>query len=387
MLVPLSSPDLTELEKAAVANVLDTQQLSLGPRLPDFEQSLAAVAGTRFAVAVNSGTSALHLCIRGFGIGPGDEVITTPFSFVASANCILFERAKPIFVDVDPRTFNIDPSAVESAITPRTKALLPVHVFGIPCPLDPLMKIAGDNDLVMIEDSCEAIGATYKGRPVGGIGHAGTFAFYPNKQVTTGEGGALVTNDARLAAMSRSLRNQGRGEDGEWLSHERLGFNYRLSDINCALGTAQLRRLTAILEKRRTVAAIYNNGLHELEEIAPPLLEVQDSTISWFVYVVTLRSEFGGRRERDAILKHLSARGVGCSNYFAPIHLQRFYREQFGYREGQFPIAESVSERTIALPFYNRLSEGEISLVIRELKAAVASVCSGRFQAVGSSTA
>jgi len=373
MRVRLSSPDVNESDKAAVMEVLNSSALSLGPKLPEFEQMAAEVAGTRHAIAVNSGTSGLHLCVKAAGLGDGDEVITTPFSFIASANCILYERATPVFVDIDPETYNLDPKLVERAITSRTKAILPVHVFGRPCNMRALQRIAVKHGLTIIEDSCEAIGASYRGKPVGSLGDAGVFAFYPNKQITTGEGGVVVTNSDDIARQCRSMRNQGRSDGAEWLEHDVLGYNYRLSDINCALGISQLARLTEVLEARRRNAAAYHQLVSDIPGVIPPTAREPQCSISWFVYVVRLTDDCG-RETRDEVLAFLRARGVECKNYFPPIHLQPLYRDRFRYSEGAFPITEHVAERTIALPFFTRLSEGQIEYVCSSLKAAVTSV-------------
>ena len=384
MHVPLSSPDLTEADKTAVLGVLNSRRLSLGPKLMEFEEAAAGIAGTRFAVAVNSGTSGLHLCVRSAGVGAGDEVITTPFSFVASANSILFEKATPVFVDIDPITYNIAPDQIEAAITPRTRAILPVHVFGRPCDMRAILNIARRHQLSVIEDSCEAIGARYCGKRIGSFGQSGVFAFYPNKQITTGEGGVIVTDDERVARQCRSLRNQGRSEDSSWLEHEQLGFSYRLSEINCALGIPQLARIDEIVARRARVARLYNEALREMTEVVPPTLEEADCEISWFVYVIRLTAEFN-RSDRDQILKELRAQGVECRNYFPPIHLQPAYRSQFGYRPGMFPVTEQWADRTIALPFFNRLSEDQIGYVTAALRSAIGAVRAARaaVQAVG----
>ena len=371
MQIPLSQPDINEADRSAVMDVLNSNVLSLGPKVPEFEQAAAAAAGSKHAVAVSSGTSALHLCVKAAGIGDGDEVITTPFSFVASSNCILFEGAKPVFVDIDPITYNIDPDAIASAITPATKAIVPVHVFGRPCAIAEIQVMAQKRGLRIIEDSCEAIGATYHGKAVGSFGQTGVFAFYPNKQVTTGEGGVVVTDDSSVAAQCRSWRNQGRSDDGAWLEHETLGYNYRLSDIHCALGISQFSRLAEILAARARVARHYNEGLKDVAGIIPPRIYEPHASISWFVYVVRLEDSFT-REHRDQVLAHLKRSGVGCRDYFSPIHLQPFYVERYGYRKGDFPVTEFVSERTIALPFYNRLSEGEIDYVCEMLRGAIA---------------
>lgn len=372
--IPLSQPDISSRERSYVAQVLQTPQLSLGPKIPQFEQAVAQRVGLAHAVAVNSGTSALHLIVRSLGIGEGDEVVTTPFSFIASSNCLLFERARPVFVDVDERTGNIDPARIEPAITTRTKALLVVDVFGQPADYDAIEPIARRHGLPIIEDSCEALGATYRDKPAGSFGVAGCFAFYPNKQITTGEGGVIVTDDARLAELCRSMRNQGRDTSaGGWLSHVRLGYNYRMCDIQAALGLAQMERLDKFLAARAKVAASYNDRLAPL--VASHGIElpgcVQGSRISWFVYVIRL-AKGSTVEQRDAVLARLQQKGVGCNNYFAPIHLQPFYREMFGYRPGDFAVCESLGARGIALPFFNKLTSVQIDRVAEVLDEALA---------------
>ncbi len=364
-LIPLARPDITDLERSYVMNVLETPYLSLGPRLPEFEMRLASFAGVKHAVAVNSGTSALHLIVKAMGIGEGDEVITSPFSFIASSNCVLFERARPVFVDIEPVTLNIDCSLVEKAITPRTKAILAVDVFGHPAQWDQLSKLAEVNGLSLIEDSAEAFGSEYHGRKCGSFGNAAIFAFYPNKQITTGEGGAVLTQDDFIADLCRSMRNQGRSTDDGWLRHSCLGYNFRLSEMNCALGIAQLERFEEILRAREKVARLYNERLEGLKQVR--VLQVApDVNLSYFVYVIRLGSSYTPE-DRDRILSELRAAGIGCGDYFTPIHLQPVYRA-LGYREGDFPVTEFVAGRTIALPFYNGLGEREIDYVIAQLK-------------------
>jgi perosamine synthetase len=365
--IPLSSPDISAEDRERVLAVLSGTTLSLGRSLAAFEAALAEAAGTRFAVAVNSGTSALHLCIKAAGIGEGDEVITTPFSFVASANCALYERAIPRFVDIDINTYNLDVSQIAGSINYRTRAILPVHVFGRPCDMRAIASLAERYSLAVIEDSCEAIGATYEGRRAGSFGESGAFAFYPNKQITTGEGGAVVTSDENIARLCRSWRNQGRGEDGAWLQHERLGYNYRLSDINCALGLGQLSRLDSILKKRKSVAETYHRALASVPAVIAPLPQ---PGMSWFVYVVRLEDEFT-REHRDQVLESLRSDGIGCNRYFSPIHLQPYYRERFGFRRGDFPVTEHVADRTIALPFFNNLTRDQIEVVTSSLSRAI----------------
>jgi len=382
MTIPLSKPDITNAECEAVLEVLRSDALSLGPRLPAFESAVAEAAGTEFAVAVNSGTSGLHLAMKAAEVSAGDEVITSPFSFVASANAILFEQGTPVFADIDPWTYNIDPREVERAITPRTRCLLPVHVFGRPADMKRLLGIAAKHQLTVIEDACEAVGATAGGRPAGSFGLAGVFAFYPNKQLTTGEGGAVVTNHPEVAARCRSWRNQGRSDSAAWLQHERLGYNYRLSDLNCALGIAQFARRHEILSLRARAARDYTERLtREVPEVICPAAPESGTEISWFVYVVRLQDEFT-RANRDAILELLKRQGIGCNNYFTPIHLQPFYRERFGFARGDFPVTERIAERTIALPFHNRLAIHEIDRVAGALRSAIDSLARRRAVAV-----
>jgi perosamine synthetase len=365
--IPLSSPDVSPDDRERVLAILNGSALSLGPALPAFEAAVAEVAGTRFAIAVNSGTSALHLCVKAAEIGEGDEVITTPFSFVASANCMLYERAIPRFVDIDIDTYNIDPAQIAGSVNSRTRAILPVHVFGRPCDMGTIDSLAKRHGLAVIEDSCEAIGATFEGQRVGGLGDSGAFAFYPNKQITTGEGGAIVTNDEKTARLCRSWRNQGRGESATWLQHERLGYNYRLSDINCALGLGQLSRLDWILQKRKNVAEAYQQALSAIPALITPPANPE---MSWFVYVVRLQDEYT-REQRDQVLESLRTEGIGCNNYFSPIHLQAYFREMFGYRRGDFPVTEHVADRTIALPFFNNLSQQQMERVTDALSRAI----------------
>ncbi|MCK6455274.1 MAG: DegT/DnrJ/EryC1/StrS family aminotransferase [Phycisphaerae bacterium] len=365
MRIELSSPDITDTERNAVLEVLSSGRLSLGPRVEEFESAVANYCGTRFAVAVSSGTSALHLLMRAIAIQPGDEVITTPFSFVASSNCVLFERGRPVFVDIEPDTWNIDVAQMGAAISPRTRALLPVHVFGQAARMDEVRALATKHSLRYFEDSCEALGGTYHGRRAGNLAEAGVFGFYPNKQITTGEGGMITTNDEPLASLCRSMRNQGR-DSMSWLAHERLGYNYRLSDINCAVGIAQMSRIDEILAKRNRAAEWYRARLSDerriqLQRIRP------ECGMSWFVFVIKLSDDY---REdaRGRIIEQLRAAGIGCSNYFSPIHLQKFYREELGYRPGQFPVCERVAARTIALPFHGLLTESQVDEVCATLR-------------------
>lgn len=364
--ISLSAPDITDAEINAAVAVMKSPQLSLGPRIPEFEKCFTDRLGCRHAMAVNSGTSGLHLVWAALGVGPGDEVITSPFSFIASSNSIMFVGARPVFVDVDPETWQIDAKRIEAAITPRTKALLPVDIFGNTPDLDAVVNIAHQRRLRVVEDSCEALGTTNKNRPAGTIGEAGVFGFYPNKQMTTGEGGMIVTNDDKIAALCRSLRNQGRDPEAGWLAHARLGYNFRMPDILAAIGTQQMKRLDEIVAKRERVAKWYVDRLGGDPRFT--LMQVRPEVkLSWFVMVVRLSDDYS-QSQRDEMLGKLRAAGIGCNNYFSPLHLQPFYREQFGYRPGDFPLTEALSARTIALPFHNHLSEGDVDHVVRVFK-------------------
>lgn len=378
--IPLSSPDITDREIDAVTRVLSSGRLSIGPRQDLFEQMVADRTQRRHAIAVSSGTAALHMLLRAMGVGPGDEVITTPFSFIASANCILMVGATPVFVDICPTSLNMDPNQVEAAITSKTRAIISVDVFGCLRHQDRIEQIANRHELALIEDSCEALGGMVKERAAGSFGRAGVFGFYPNKQITTGEGGMIVTDDQHLADQCRSLRNQGRAiqtspvsnkngdsDAGSWLAHEQLGYNYRLSEIAAALGVAQMERLDHLLEQRRRVAAGYMRRLMGVEDLILPNVDPgEEANASWFVFVVRLSDRYS-RTERDRIITGLRRHEVGASNYFPCIHLQPFYRKQFNLARGMFPVAESISERTIALPFFTQLDDTQIELVCHTL--------------------
>jgi len=361
--VPMAMPDITSEEIQAVLRVMQSRNLSIGSQTVTFEKLAAGEANAAHAVAVINGTSALHLCMVAANIQPDDEVITSPFSFISSSNCILFERAKPVFVDIDPVTLNMDADRIESAITERTRAIIVVHVFGQPADMDPIMEIAAKYNLIVIEDSCEAIGAEYKGRRVGAIGKAGTYAFYPNKQMTSGEGAVLVTNDEEWANLFRSLRNQGRDKFDGWLNHSRLGFNYRMSELNAAVGVVQIRRLDGLLRKRDNVANEYNRILSNIENVSPLTIAPTTTRMSWFVYVVRLAP--GISRDKTIVL--LGEKGIPARPYFSPIHLQPFYRKQFGFKQGDFPETEAAGESIIALPFYANMKTEEIELVCNVL--------------------
>ncbi len=369
--IPLSSQDITQDEIDAVTAVLGSDRLSIGPRIEAFEAAIAARCGRKYGIGVNSGTSGLHLGIRALGIGEGDEVITTPFSFISSTNCILFERGKPVFVDIDAESYNMDVQVLEAAITDRTRAILPVEAFGNTAHFDAYERIAAERSVPMIEDCCEALGGQLGGRAAGSFGDCGVFAFYPNKQITTGEGGMIVTDRDDIRDMCRSLRNQGRGTDA-WLEHVRLGYNYRMSELAAALGETQIRRLDDILARRRRAADMYNRALAGVDEIhLPPMTGGDD--VSWFVYVIRLGDRFT-QEDRDAIIAHLRGAGVQCNNYFVPIHLQQHIMEAAGTKPGDFPVTERIAARTIAIPFFTNLTEAQVDRVVAGLKDAVAAV-------------
>ncbi len=364
--IPLSKPDITYGDRQEVIKVLKTNFLSLGERYIEFENKLAKFVGVKHAVVVNSGTSALHLIVRALGIKEGDEVITTPFSFVSSSNCLLYERAMPIFIDIDEQTFNIDVSKIEEKITSKTKAILAVDVFGRPADWLALTEIAKKHNLLLIEDSAEAVGSECCKKKCGSFGDAAVFSFYPNKQITTGEGGMILTNNKELADLCRSMANQGRKTDGgKWLEHIRLGYNYRLDEMSCALGISQLSRIKETMKRRESIVKLYNKKFKGVNFVFTPEFE-EGKKISWFVYVVKL---FGkAAEERNTVIAKMAEVGIQCSNYFYPIHLQPFYKEEFHYVEESFPIAEGVGSRTLALPFYNTIKESEINFVVNNLK-------------------
>jgi perosamine synthetase len=360
--IPLARPVLGEAEERAVIDVLRSEHLSLGPRVPEFEAAFAARVGARHASAVSSGTAALHLALRAVGVSDGDEVITSPLSFVASANVILYERATPVFCDIDPRTLNLDPDAAAAAITGRTRALLPVHIFGYPADLPAFER----HGLPIVEDACEALGAVHAdGTPVGGRGHPAAFGFYPNKQMTTGEGGMLTMGSAEHKERVDSERNQGRAPDMGWLDHDRLGFNYRLTDLACALGLAQLERLDDMLAARARVAGWYREALAGIDGLELPCPDAGGDRRGWFVFVVQLPHGV----DRDGTMRELAARGVRSKPYMPAIHLMSFYRERLGHRPGEFPICEDVAARSLALPFFPQLSESEVAQVAEALGA------------------
>jgi perosamine synthetase len=364
--VNLSAPWIDERDEELVLEVLRSGWLSLGPTGPRFEAMLAAAVGAPHCAAVSSGTAGLHLCMRLAGVGPGDEVITSPYSFVASANCAIYEGATPVFADIDPHTYNLDPAAVEAAITPRTKALVAVDIFGYPAEYDRLIALCERHGIFLVEDSCEALGASYKGRPLGSHGHPAVWAFYPNKQMTTGEGGAVTTASEEQYELLVSLRNQGRLETSSWLQHGRLGFNYRLDDVSAALGIGQLEKLDRILAARREVAARYDDLLATVD-VETPLPDDDDHVRSWFVYVVKLPSGV----DRDRVMQLLSDRGIASAPYLPSIHLQSYMRERYGFREGMLPVSEDCSARTMALPFHARLGRSDQERVAEALREAL----------------
>jgi len=366
--IPLSKPYLDEREEELVLEVLRSGRLSLGPVVTRFEEAFAERVGARHAAAVSSGTAGLHLCVRLAGLGPGDEAITSPFSFVASANCVVYEGATPVFADVDPRTLNLDPDAVEAAITERTRAIVAVDIFGYPCELDPLRELCDRHGLALVEDACEALGAEYRGRPLGSHGHPAVFAFYPNKQMTTGEGGMVVTGSGEEWRLLKSLSNQGRADSGGWLEHARFGYNYRLSDLAAALGVAQLEKLERLLALRAAVAERYAKLLVSVDGAEPPLADDAEHRRSWFVYPVMLAPEI----DRERVIEALDADGIATSRYLPSIHLQPYMRERFGYREGMLPVAEDASRRALALPFFPQLAADDQERVVEALRRAVA---------------
>lgn len=367
--IPLSLPDISEREISAVTATLRSGRLSIGPKLEEFESLVAARARRAHGIGVNSGTSGLHLALAALGVGPGDEVITPAFSFVASANCVLHAGATPVFVDCDPGTLNMCAAEVEKKITEKTKAIIAVEVFGNPAGIAEIEALASRYELPLIEDACEGLGGRLGNRAVGNFGRVAVFGFYPNKQITTGEGGMIVTDDDRLADLCRSMRNQGRAAgtiasdagQGSWLQHERLGYNYRLTELQAALGVAQMERIDELVEERQNVAQRYTRRLMGNADLMLPTVE-PGVFMSWFVYVVRLSDRFTAD-DRDSILDGLRRHDVGAANYFPPIPLLPFYRRQFGHRPGDFPIAESVSHRTVALPFFSRLTERDVDLV------------------------
>jgi perosamine synthetase len=359
--IPLAQPMLGALEEERVLEALRSGRLSLGPLLKEFEQAFARRVGAPLASAVSNGTAGLHLALRAVGVSDGDEVITSPFSFVSSANVAVYERAHPVFADIDPVTLNLDPAAAAAAVTPRTTAVLPVHIFGYPADIAAFERLR----LPIVEDACEALGAVFPdGVPVGGSGHPAVFGFYPNKQLTTGEGGMVCVADPALKERIDSERNQGRAPDMGWLDHDRLGFNYRLSDVACALGLAQLERLEEMLAGRVRVAAAYREALAGIEGLQLPCPDAGGARRGWFVFVVQLPHAL----DRDSVVRSLADYGVPSKPYFPAVHLMTFYRERFGHREGEFPVCEDVAARSIALPFFPEMTDGQVERVAEALR-------------------
>jgi perosamine synthetase len=362
----MSSPEIDQCDLAAVAEVLSSGRLSLGPKTEQFERDLCKYLGVLHAVAVSSGTAALHLIVKALRLGPGDEVLVPSFTFAASVNVLLYEGVTPVFCDIEPVTYNLDPADLEKRITSRTRAIMAVDVFGHPADWEAINEIALRYKLKIIDDSCEALGAEYDGRKLGQFGSAAAFAFYANKQITTGEGGALVTNNSEIAAAARSMRNQGRGEMGSWLEHERLGFNYRMDEMSAALGVSQLQRIHEFLEGRRKVAELYTRRLRGVRGVRTPVVSPR-VRMSWFVYVITLDEQI----DRQALVESLRERQIPVRCYFSPIHLQRYIQERKDCRSDGLPVTESVASRTLALPFHNRLSPGEVEEVADALRSAI----------------
>jgi perosamine synthetase len=364
--ISMSAPDLDESDIQAVLEVLRSGRLALGPKAREFEELIAEYIGVKYAVAVSSGTAGLHILVRTLEVGPGDEILVPSFTFSASVNAILYERATPVFVDIEPETYNLDPDDLERKITKRTKAIMAVDIFGHPAEWDRILEIADKYNLKIIDDSCEALGAEYKGKKIGQFGDCACFAFYPNKQITTGEGGIIVTNNSSIAKLARSLRNQGREEMGSWLEHERLGYNYRMDEMSAALGVSQLKKLEVFLEKRERVARIYTEKLKGFSWVRPPVVKPY-VRMSWFVYVVTLQEGL----DRDTVIGNLEKKGIPARGYFSPIHLQPYVKRIFGYKGGELPVTENIAKRTLALPFHNNLTEEEIEEVLKTLKDVV----------------
>jgi perosamine synthetase len=366
MRIPLSSPDIGQAEIDAVVGVLKSGRLSLGQKLEEFETAFAAYTGAAHAVAVSSGTAALHLAIRALRIGEGDEVIVPSFAFIAVANALRYERAMPIFAEIDPRTLNLDPARIEQAITPRTRAIVVVHTFGVPAAMPEILEVVRRRGLFVIEDTCEALGAQLGGKKTGTFGDIGVFGFYPNKQITSAEGGIAVTQSPEIAARMRSLRNHGRVVTTEGFEYGEVGYNYRLSELHCALGVEQLKRVETILRSRSAVASGYQKRLESFSALQLPVQEMSGGRISWFVYVLRL-PEGTTASQREGIIRRLAERGIEVGRYFAPIHLQPAFRGA-AFLRGPLPITESVGGRTLALPFFTRLSDAQLDGVCEALR-------------------
>jgi len=367
---PIAKPYITATDKKLVLEVLNSGNLSLGPKHKEFEEKFAKIAGTKYACSVSSGTAGLHLAMIAANIKVGDEVITSPFSFVASANCILYMNAKPVFVDIDPLTYNMNPNSIEAAITPRTKAILVVHIFGQAADMTHISKIAKKHNLKIIEDACESINAEHNKQKVGTFGESAVFAFYPNKQITTGEGGMIATNNEEIYKLCNSLRNQGRSENMQWLDHERLGYNYRLDEMSAALGITQLKKLDFLINQRRKIAALYTKNLLPYSDLIQVPAIGKNNNHTWFVYVALLKNK---KLKRDGLITELAKQGISTKPYLPSIHLFSFYRKVFGYKKGDFPIAEKVSNSAIALPFYIGLKKDDINYIVNVLTKTIKS--------------
>lgn len=364
--IPLAKHYIGKEEINAVNKVLKSGWLSIGPYVKKFEEKIAKFNGNKYAISVNSGTAGLHLCVKSAGIKHGDEVITSPFSFIASSNSVIFEGGRPVFADIDKKTYNMNPDLIENAITEKTKAIMPVHIFGQSCDMDSIIEIAERHNLKIIEDSCESIGATYKGKKVGTFGESAVFAFYPNKQMTTGEGGCIVTDNEEIYKLCKSYRNQGRSENEDWLGHVRIGYNYRMPEMNAAMGYEQVKKLPWMIKKRQKIAETYNKALARVSGAITPFTAPYN-TSTWFVY--TIRVEEG--INRDAAMKYLNDNGVASKPYLPSLHLQPIYKELFSYKEGDFPVSEGISKSILALPFFIEITKEQIKYVVEKVGEAI----------------
>lgn len=360
--IQVALPYIDKSDISGVIGVLKSGYLSLGPRYIEFENKIAKYVKTKYACAVSSGTTGLHLCVRALDLKEGDEVITSPFSFISSSNCLLYERVKPVFVDIEEETFNMDPEKIEKAITKKTKAILIVHIFGQTADMDPIMKIAKKYKLKIIEDACESLGSTYKGKMAGTFGDVGVYAFYPNKQMTTGEGGMIVTNSEKIYKLCDSMRNQGRNDKGDWLAHVRLGYNYRIDEMSASLGITQLKKIEWMINKKRQIVKWYENELSNKPDVLVPKIG-KYRTHSWFVYVVRFLNN-----KRNSLMAELGKKSIQTKPYMPVIHLQPFMKKMFGYRMNDFPIAEKIAAESLALPFYIGLTEKDIRHICLQIK-------------------
>ncbi len=360
--IPVAKPYIDTDDKKAVLSVLDSGMLSLGPRYLEFEKAITKYCGTKYACTVSNGTAGLHLAVKSLGLTEGDEVITSPFSFVSSSNCLLFERVKPVFADIEETTFNLDPEKMEKAITKKTRAILVVHIFGQSANMDGILKIAKKHHLKIIEDACESLGSLYQGKMTGTMGDVGVYAFYPNKQMTTGEGGIIVTNNRKIHNLCCSLRNQGRNKQNNWLIHERLGYNYRMDEMSAALGITQLKKLDWMIERKREVVTWYGRELSNIPSIKLPAID-KNRTHTWFVYVIRITNG-----KRNKLMDGLAKANIQTKPYLPVIHLQPYMKKDFGYKKGDFPIAEKIASQTLALPFYVDLKRGDVQYIAEKIK-------------------